>query len=118
MHPAGLGVERGIQRKRAMPVVLKPVALGASRRQRQNGIEPVQRLDGGLFIHTEHGSVLRRIEVQAQNIHGFTFELGIVARQVTFQTMRLETGFFPDPMHGIFAQAEHRCGNSNAWTRR
>ena len=43
VHPAGLGVQRGIQRKRAMTVVLKPVTLGSSRRERQNRIEPVQR---------------------------------------------------------------------------
>lgn len=44
VHSAGLGVQRGIQRKRSMPVVLEAVTLGTSWRKRQNGVEPVQSL--------------------------------------------------------------------------
>ena len=79
VHATGLGVERGVQRKRAIPVVLKSVALGASGRERQNGIAPIQSLNGGLFIHTEHGLTLRRMQVQTENIRRFAFELRIVA---------------------------------------
>ena len=57
---AGGGIERGIQRERAVPVVLEAVAFGASRRGRQDGIETIQGLNGGLFIDAEHGCVLRR----------------------------------------------------------
>jgi hypothetical protein len=35
VHASGLGVQRGIQRQRAVAVIFKPVALGAARRQRQ-----------------------------------------------------------------------------------
>ncbi len=37
VHPASLGVQRGIQRERARAVVLEPVTFGSSRRKRQNG---------------------------------------------------------------------------------
>ncbi len=63
-----------------MPEVLKPVALGAAGRERQNRVEPIQSLNRGLFIDTEHGRVLRRMQVQTQNIGRFAFELGIVTR--------------------------------------
>ena len=121
VHAAGLGVQRGIQRKRAMPVVLEPVTLGAARRERQNRVEPIQGLNRGLFIDTEHGRMLRRMQVQTDNVGRFAFELGIVAGQVTLQAVGFETGFFPDPMHGVFADSQRSspvCGNSNAWNHR
>jgi len=108
VHPAGFGVQRGIERKRAMAVVLEPMTLGASRRQRQNGVEPIQSLDRGLLVDAEDRGVLRRIQVQSENIGRFAFELGIVAGQVTLQAMGFQAGFFPDPMHGVFAHAQRR----------
>ena len=42
-HLAGLGVERGVERKRTVTVVLKTMSLGSSGRERQDWIEPVQR---------------------------------------------------------------------------
>ena len=108
MHAAGLGVQRGIQRKRSMPVVLEAVTLGASRRERQNGIEPIQGLDGGLLIDAKHGGMLRRPQIQADNVGGFAFELGIVAGHVTLQAVGLQARFFPDPMHCVLADSQRR----------
>jgi hypothetical protein len=34
----------------------------------QHRIEPVQSLNGGLFVDAEDGGMLRRVEVQANNI--------------------------------------------------
>jgi hypothetical protein len=62
VHAASLGVQRGIQRKRAMPVILEAVALGPSRRERQHRVQPIESLNRGLFIEAEHGCMLRRIE--------------------------------------------------------
>src|ERR1035441_6793558 len=50
---AGGGIERRIQGERAVPVVLEAVAFGASRRERQEGIETVQGLNGGLLLDAE-----------------------------------------------------------------
>ena len=61
VHPAGPGIQRGIQRERAMAVVLKSMTLGPSRRKRQNGVQPIQSLNRGLLIDAEDGRVLRRI---------------------------------------------------------
>ena len=43
-------VERGIERQRAMPDVLEPVALGAAGGQGQDRVEAVERLDRRLLI--------------------------------------------------------------------
>ena len=40
---AGTRVQCGVQRERAMPVVLEAVALRATGRQRQHGVEPIGR---------------------------------------------------------------------------
>jgi hypothetical protein len=66
VHATGLGVQRGVEGERAMPVILKAVTFGTAGRKRQNGIEPVQRLNRGFFIDTEHGCMLRRIQVQPE----------------------------------------------------
>ena len=109
MHAAGLGVQRGIQRKRSMPVVLEAVTLGSSRRKRQNGIEPIQGLDSGFLIDAEHGGMLLRFtELQADSVRYFAFELRIIAGQVTVQAMGFQASFFPDPMHSILADSQ-RC---------
>ena len=39
------GIERGKQRERAMPIILKAVSFGSPGRQRQDPIESVERLD-------------------------------------------------------------------------
>ena len=91
-----------------MAVVLKPVAFGTSSRERQNRIQAVQRLDGSLLIHTEHGRVPGRIHVQPNDIGGFALEIRIVTGHVTFQPMRFQTGFFPGAMHGVFVHTQGR----------
>lgn len=57
---AGFYILRGIEGKRAVTVVLETVAFGASRRERQDWIESIQRLNGCFFIDAEHSSMLRR----------------------------------------------------------
>ena len=49
-HLARLGIQRGEERQRAVPVILESVSLGASGRQRQHGIEPVERLNRRLLV--------------------------------------------------------------------
>jgi hypothetical protein len=89
-------------------VVLKTVAFGASRREGQDRIQAVQGWNGCLLIDAEYGRVLRRIQVQTDDVSGFHFELGIVAGHVSFEAMRLEAGFLPNAMHGTFADVQCR----------
>ena len=94
-HFARSGVERGIQRERPVSVVLEAVPFGAPWRQRQDRVEPIERLNRRLFVDAEHHGVLGRIEVQADNIRGLRLELGIGRPHVPFEPMRLQPGMSP-----------------------
>jgi len=76
MPASGLGVQRSLPRKRALPVVLETVARGASRRKRQNGIESIPSWNRGLFLDTKHRRVLWRIQIQAENVGRFARNTG------------------------------------------
>ena len=83
VHLARLHVERCVQRERAMPVVFKSMPFHAAGRQGQHRIQTVQSLDCRLLVHTENGSVLRRIQIQPNDVCGFGLEVRIVAGQKT-----------------------------------
>src|SRR3989304_2892040 len=56
---AGADLERGVQRERPVPEVLEAMPLGPARREWQNGIAPIQRLNRRLLLHAEHRGVRR-----------------------------------------------------------
>src|SRR6202045_2170808 len=64
-HLAGFGVERGVERKRAVTVILKTVSLGSSGRERQHGIESVQSLGGASLVAGKDSRIDWRIRVPA-----------------------------------------------------
>jgi hypothetical protein len=68
-------VSSAAYRQRAMTEVFKPVTLGAARRKRQYRVEQVERLNRRLSIHAEHCRVLRRIQVQTDEVGRFRFEI-------------------------------------------
>src|SRR5439155_27306119 len=79
-----------------------------SRREGQDRIQAVQALNGCLLIDAEYGCVLRRIQVQTDDVSGFHFELEIVAGHVSCDAMRLAAGSLPNAMHGILADLQCR----------
>ena len=106
VHLSGLDVQSCVQRKRAMTIVFKAMPLGAARRQRQHWVQPIQRLNRRLLIYAKHGSMLRRIHVQADNVSGLFLKTWIVGGHIAVQSMRLQPGLGQDALHGGFAQAE------------
>jgi hypothetical protein len=50
--------------------------------------------------------VLRRVQVEAEDVGGFALELGIVAGHIAFEAVGLQAGFLPNSMHGVFADAQ------------
>ena len=104
---AGGRIQRSIQGKRAVAAVLEAVAFGASGRERKDGIETVQGLNRGFLVDAEYGRVLRRAQIEAEDVGGFALEIGIVAGHVAFQTVWLEARLLPNPVHGVFADAQH-----------
>jgi hypothetical protein len=103
---SSLRVECRIQREGSVPEVLKPMPLGSPWRQRQYRIKAIQRLDGGLFVDAEHRSMLRRIDIQADDVGSLRFEVGIIRCHVPFDSMRLQTGTSPDPRHHHMSHSE------------
>ena len=68
VHAARGRFQCSIQRQRSVAVVLETVALDASWRERQDGIESVQGLNRGLFVDAENGGVLGRVQVKADDV--------------------------------------------------
>ena len=101
------GVQRRIQRERAVPVVFKAVAFGAARRQRQHRIQAVQRLDRRLLVGGKHDRVLRRIQVEPDHVGRFLLELRIVRQHVALEPMRLTAGAAPDARDQHVTDAQH-----------
>jgi len=52
--------------------------------------------------------VLRRLQIQADNVGCLAFEIGIVAGQVTLQAVGFEAGFLPHPIRRVFAYSQSR----------
>ncbi len=73
---AGLGVQSCEQGQGAMAVVLKTVPFGSPRRQGQDGVVAVQRLDGRLFIHARDGGMLRGLQVRPMISVAFSSKAG------------------------------------------
>lgn len=84
---SGLGVERGIQRQRSVTVVLKPVPLCASRRQRQDRVLAIERLNRRLLVNAKDRSMRRRVEIQPDDVSRFFLELRIVRGHVALDPM-------------------------------
>ena len=117
-HFACLGVERRVQGQRAVPEILKPVPLGASRREWQHRILAVQRLDRGLLIHTEHRRMRRRVQIQPNDVGGLLLKIRVVARHVAVQPLRLEAVLGPHPRHHHVTDLELRSQPARAPLRR
>ena len=63
-------------------------------------------MNSGLLINAEHGRVLGRLQIEAEDVGRFGFELGIIAGHVAFEAVWFQTGLLPNPMHGVFADAQ------------
>ena len=50
--------------------------------------------------------MLRRVQVQTDDVGGFRFEIGIVAGQVSLDPMWFQARLLPHPVHHIFADAQ------------
>ena len=72
-----------------MTDVIKAMACGPARRERQHRVEPIQRLDGGLFIDAEHRGVRGRSQIQPENGRGLVLEIGVRTGDVALEAVRL-----------------------------
>lgn len=70
------------QTERAVALVFKAVAFGASRRQWQHRILAVQRLYRGLLLDAKCRRMRRRVQIQPNHVGGLGFEVGFVGSYV------------------------------------
>ena len=103
---AAARLQGGIKRKGAVAVVFKAVALGPSGRKREDGIEPVESLDGAFFVYTKDRRVGGGLEVKANDIGRFSLKARVLAGHVTTHRMGLQTGRAPGACNGRVAGAE------------
>ena len=89
------GVESCIQRERAMSVVLEAMTFRAARRKGKDGILPIQRLNGALFIDAEHHGMLRRVQIQSDDVSSLGFKIRVVGSQIALASMRSQSMFSP-----------------------
>src|SRR5262249_58011839 len=74
--------------------------------ERENRVEPIQGLDLGLLIQAKDGRMLRRIDVQADDVSGLSLECRIVGQHVALDPMGLDSGTSPHPVHQGMADAQ------------
>src|SRR5258707_13344725 len=97
---AGFGVERGVERKGAVTVVLKTMSLGSSGGERQHGIQSVQSLNGALFVDAKDSRIDWRLQIQINDISSIGFKNLVDAGHVAAKAVGLHswldqnTGYF------------------------
>lgn len=101
-------LQGGVERERAVAVVFEPVPLGPAGREWQHRVEAIEGLDGGLFIHTEDGSVNGWPEVEADDVRGLRLEVGVVTGHVVTPAVGLQATFGPDSCDPDVVDSERR----------
>jgi len=96
---SGADVQSGVKGKCSVPVILEPMMLSPSRRERQHRIKPIECLNRSLFIDAKHCCVNRRLEIKANDIGSLALEVRVIARLVTAQSMRLKARLRPHSNH-------------------
>ena len=76
-HLPGRDLQRGEQGGGAVPDVVVGALLGVAGLHRQRLLGPVQRLDLGLLVHAQHDRVLRRGQVQPDDVGDLGLQLGV-----------------------------------------
>jgi hypothetical protein len=111
---AAPGIKGCVERERSMAIIFKAVSFSPTGRERQDGVQTIQRLDGTLFVDTEHCGVERRFEVQPDDIGGFLFEFRIGTGHIAAQSMGLDPGPSPHPSHPAVGNTQIPCQLSGA----
>jgi len=105
-----------------MPVVLKAVAFSAAGRKREDGIEPIQSLNGSLLIQAENRGMLRRVQRFRYRPMMSAALLSKSGSSLAMYRSR-RCGFRPaSSRHGAPHPCSHpalqpACDNSGAWNR-
>src|ERR1700704_6399172 len=103
---AASGIKGSIKRKGSVAVILKTMSLGPAWRKRQNRIQAVQGLDSSLFVYAKDGGMIRRVQIEADNVGCLLLKVWILAKHVPAQPVRLKAVPSPNPRNGHVIGAE------------
>src|SRR5205809_8031180 len=95
-HLAGCYIQRRKQRRGAMSLVVMGASLGDTRRQRQQRLRAIQRLDLALLIDTQHHRFGGRIEIEPHDVTRLGNKLRIARELERLLAMRLQAEGPPD----------------------
>src|SRR5271156_3289746 len=109
-HRTGGDIERGKQGSGAMALVIMRHGAGSTLFHRQPRLGAVERLDLALLVNAEHQGVVRRVEVEADDILHLLNKLLIVRQLEAAREMRLQSVPMPNPLHTGMAEA-HRASH-------
>ena len=111
---AGLGVERCVQRQRAVPEVLKAVSFSASRREWQHRILAIERwID--VFSSTQNTAACAGgFEIQPNDVGGLLLKVRVVGCHVAVEPLGLESVLGPRPCHHHVTDLELRSQPASA----
>ena len=98
-------VESGERRGGAVPFVVVRHCTGAARLHRQARLRAIKRLDLALFIDREDDRMLRRVDIEADNVLEFIRKLRIVRQLERADAMRGELVSLQNPLHRSQAHA-------------
>ena len=93
-------VERRKQRGRAVPNVIMRLLGGNPRTHRQQRPGPIQRLHLAFLIETQHQRMVRRIQIQPDNVADFLDKLRVGRQFERIDAMRLQPERLPDSRNG------------------
>ena len=110
---AGLHIERGEERGRAVALVIMRHRGGAALLQRQSRLGPVERLDLRLFIDAEHDGAVRWVEIKPDDIGDLLLEHRVVRHLESLHDMRLQPRLGPYPPYAR-RRNPHRLGHQRA----
>ena len=97
-------IQRREQRRRAVANVVVRLSSRDARAHRQQGTRAIQGLDLTLFVEAEHQRVIRRIEIQPDDVADLLHKLRIRRELERVDPMRLQTKRAPDARDGRFRE--------------
>ena len=88
-----------------MPFVVVAPSGRLAGTHRQHGLAAVERLNLGLFVHTQNDGALGRRDVEANDVAHFGHEIRIGGKLEGLHPVRLQPEGAPDALHGRDRQA-------------
>ena len=118
---AGQHVQRGEQRRRAMPLVVVGHGTAPAWLHRQARLRAVQGLNLALLVHTKHHGFVRRVQVQPDDVGQLLDERRVFRQLERRDAVRLQAVRVPDALDGRAAhpgRLGHRAATPVGGARR